>query len=343
MSSDRGPSPCDTGPLELRLEVIVPGTLAGRCVATRSTELMQRVGEQNVRSDGVVVPLETRAMEDRPTTALPAGIGSLPSAAVPDPTPLAERVAFVTGAARASAERSPWPSPTPAPTSPWPTCTLRRSKASSGTAYAGGCRGPRRRCRRRARWPPSGASTSITVDVCDATAATDAIARCTDQLGPPDVVVNNAGIVNNIAPIAGMSPDAWAHELQVNLSGMFHVVRAAAPGMAERGWGRVINALRSRFARLGQPAYAASKAGVIGFTKAVAQEFGPGGVTANAILPGLIATPLVRSMPRHQGEDVGAPGSGASVSRRTSPPFRRSSPHRPPASSAAWRSPATAE
>ena len=60
MSSDRGRSPCDTGPLELRLEVIVPGTLAGRCVATRSTELVQRVGEQNVRSDGVAVPLVTR-------------------------------------------------------------------------------------------------------------------------------------------------------------------------------------------------------------------------------------------------------------------------------------------
>ena len=60
MSSDRGRSPCDTGPIELRLEVIVPGTLAGRCVATRSTELVQRVGEQNVRSDGVVVLLETR-------------------------------------------------------------------------------------------------------------------------------------------------------------------------------------------------------------------------------------------------------------------------------------------
>jgi hypothetical protein len=60
MSSDRGRSPCATGPLELRLEVIVPGTLAGRCVATRSTELVQRVGEQNVRSDGVVVPVETR-------------------------------------------------------------------------------------------------------------------------------------------------------------------------------------------------------------------------------------------------------------------------------------------
>ena len=92
-----------------------------------------------------------------------------------------------------------------------------------------------------------------------------------------------------------------AHELQVNLSGMFHTVRAAVPGMAERGWGRVVNlaSIAALTPGLGQPAYAASKAGVIGFTKAVAQEFGPGGVTANAILPGLIATPLVRSMPDH--------------------------------------------
>jgi NAD(P)-dependent dehydrogenase (short-subunit alcohol dehydrogenase family) len=144
-------------------------------------------------------------------------------------------------------------------------------------------------------------STSIAVDVADASAVTDAVATCTIELGPPDIVVNNAGIVNNIASIAAMTPEAWAHELQVNLSGMFHTVRATAPGMAERGWGRVINLSSVAAIRpgLGQPAYTASKAGVIGFTKAVAQEFGPGGVTANAILPGLIATPLVRSMPAH--------------------------------------------
>ena len=96
-----------------------------------------------------------------------------------------------------------------------------------------------------------------------------------------------------------VAPSAWEHELQVNLSGMFHTVRAAVPAMAERGWGRVINlsSIAALNPGLGQPAYAASKAGVIGLTKAVAQEFGPRGVTANAILPGLIATPLVRSMP----------------------------------------------
>ena len=127
---------------------------------------------------------------------------------------------------------------------------------------------------------------------------------------------------------------------------MFHTVRATAPGMAERGWGRVINLASIAAIRpgLGQPAYAASKAGVIGFTKAVAQEFGPGGVTANAILPGLIATPLVRSMPGHLRDAyiVDARPSAASASRRTSATSPRSSPRPPPGSSAAWRSRATA-
>ena len=144
-------------------------------------------------------------------------------------------------------------------------------------------------------------SLSLSVDVADADAVVDAIAACTAELGGPDILVNNAGIVNNIAGIAAMEPAAWERELQVNLTGMFHTVRAAAPGMAERGWGRIINlsSIAALSPGLGQPAYAASKAGVIAFTRAVAQEFGPAGITANAILPGLIATPLVRSMPEH--------------------------------------------
>ena len=144
-----------------------------------------------------------------------------------------------------------------------------------------------------------GRAMTIAVDVADPQAVTDAAATCAAELGPIDILVNNAGIVNNIAPIATMTPDAWQHELTVNLSGMFHTVRAIAPGMAERGWGRVINlaSIGGVQPGSGQPAYTASKAGVIGFTRAVAQEFGQRGVTANSILLGLIATPLVLSMP----------------------------------------------
>jgi NAD(P)-dependent dehydrogenase (short-subunit alcohol dehydrogenase family) len=139
----------------------------------------------------------------------------------------------------------------------------------------------------------------VAVDVSNPGQVELGVAECQRELGPIDVLVNNAGIVNNIAPIAEMDPDAWAHELGVNLTGAFHCVRVVAPGMASRGFGRVINiaSIAARVPSLGQPAYSASKAGLVAFTQSVAQEFGRAGVTANAILPGLIGTPLVRSMP----------------------------------------------
>jgi NAD(P)-dependent dehydrogenase (short-subunit alcohol dehydrogenase family) len=217
-----------------------------------------------------------------------------------DTTPLAGRVALVTGAARgigraiaiALAEAGADVAvadvhPEPFAGERWYRLRARVSGPEEEVPTAGAVAATGRR------------AMSLPVDVADADGVVEAVAACTAELGAPDILVNNAGIVNNIAGIADMAPDAWQHELQVNLSGMFHTVRATVPSMVERGWGRVINlsSIAALSPGLGQPAYAASKAGVIGFTKAVAQEFGPGGVTANAILPGLIATPLVRSMP----------------------------------------------
>jgi len=140
---------------------------------------------------------------------------------------------------------------------------------------------------------------TVEVDVADAEAVVRGAAEIAAALGPIDVLVNNAGIVNNIARIADMKPEAWEHELRVNLSGAFHTVRAIVPAMAARGWGRVINiaSVAALKPSAGQPAYSASKAGVVAFTQSVAQEFGRGGVTANAVMPGLIGTPLVLSMP----------------------------------------------
>jgi 3-oxoacyl-[acyl-carrier protein] reductase len=144
-------------------------------------------------------------------------------------------------------------------------------------------------------------SVELAVDVSDLSAVRSAVENCESELGVVDVLVNNAGIVNNIALIEHMDVEAWEHEIRVNLTGAFNCVQATVPSMASRSWGRVINIASSaaRVPDLGQPAYAASKAGLVVFTQSIAQEFGSRGVTANAVLPGLIATPLVLSMPEH--------------------------------------------
>src|SRR5262245_55240871 len=136
-------------------------------------------------------------------------------------------------------------------------------------------------------------------DVADSAQVRDAVARATAELGPIDILVNNAGIVNNIAPIAQMPREAWDRELSVNLTGGFLCIQATVPAMAERGWGRVVNisSIAAEWPSPLQPAYAASKAGVIALTKTVAKEYASRGVTCNAVLPGLIGTPLALSMP----------------------------------------------
>jgi NAD(P)-dependent dehydrogenase (short-subunit alcohol dehydrogenase family) len=143
-------------------------------------------------------------------------------------------------------------------------------------------------------------SIGLEFDVSDHHQVRRAINEVSEVLGPVDVLVNNAGIVNNIAPIADMSPDAWQHELSVNLTGAFNCIQAVVPGMADRGWGRIITIASVAAERpdIHQVAYAASKAGVIALTRTVAKAYGKFGVTANAVMPGLIGTPLVLSMPR---------------------------------------------
>ncbi len=137
------------------------------------------------------------------------------------------------------------------------------------------------------------------VDVSDATAVDTAVAQVCVTLGEIACLVSGAGIVDHIAPLAKMKPEAWAREIGVNLGGPFNLVRAVAPGMADRRWGRIVN-ISSAAARGGlslQAGYAASKAGLLGLTRTVALEFGRDGVTCNAILPGLIGTEKVQAMP----------------------------------------------
>jgi NAD(P)-dependent dehydrogenase (short-subunit alcohol dehydrogenase family) len=147
-------------------------------------------------------------------------------------------------------------------------------------------------------------SIGVECDVSNPQQIQQSIDRVQAELGNVDILVNNAGVVNNLAPLANMTLEAWNRELSVNLTGAFQCIQEVVPGMAKRHWGRIIN-ISSVAALMGaaaQVAYAASKAGLLGLTKTVAREYGAQGVICNAVLPGLIATPLVLSMP----EDIRA-------------------------------------
>ncbi|MEA2346745.1 MAG: 3-oxoacyl-[acyl-carrier protein] reductase [Thermoleophilaceae bacterium] len=115
-----------------------------------------------------------------------------------------------------------------------------------------------------------------------------------------DVVVSNAAITTTIAPAHQMTPEQWQRDIDVNLTGAFRVVQACLAGMRERGHGRivVISSGAATGGLPGQVAYSASKAGLLGMMKTIAAENAGKGITANAVLPGMIATEQVRAMPQ---------------------------------------------
>jgi len=140
---------------------------------------------------------------------------------------------------------------------------------------------------------------AVSFDVASPDEVRDGVERVHSTLGVVDVLVSNAGIVDHIAPVMRMQRDRWARELEVNLGGAFHLLQAVLPGMIERGHGRIV--LISSVSALGglhrQAGYAASKAGLLGLAKTVTLEHARDGITCNAVLPGLIATEKVASMP----------------------------------------------
>lgn len=132
---------------------------------------------------------------------------------------------------------------------------------------------------------------------CDLTV--DLVADELPDLAEIDVCVSNAAIVDTIAPAHRMTPEQWARDIDVNLTGAFRAVQACLPGMRERGWGRVvvISSGAAKAGLRGQVAYSASKAGLLGMVKTLAAENAHRGITANAVLPGMVATEKVRAMP----------------------------------------------
>ena len=131
-------------------------------------------------------------------------------------------------------------------------------------------------------------------DVADPAASAAGVARITAELGPIDVLVNNAGISRD-AMLQKMTHEQWEQVIRTNLDSLFNQTRPVINGMRERGFGRIINisSINGQKGQLGLANYCSAKAGVIGFTRALALESARKGITVNAIAPGYVKTELL--------------------------------------------------
>jgi 2-hydroxycyclohexanecarboxyl-CoA dehydrogenase len=135
-----------------------------------------------------------------------------------------------------------------------------------------------------------------TADVTDRTQVDAALSAIRAQLGPVTILVNAAGM-DGFKRFSDITFDEWQRVIDVNLSGVFHCVQAVLPDMVEAGWGRIVN-ISSSSTHSGTPYmahYVAAKSAVNGLTKTLALEYGPAGITVNAVPPGFIDTPMLRS------------------------------------------------
>jgi acetoacetyl-CoA reductase len=142
-------------------------------------------------------------------------------------------------------------------------------------------------------------------DVADFNACADGVKKIEAELGPVEVLVNNAGITRD-ATMHRMSWDQWDAVIQTNLSSCFNMSRAVIEGMRVRGFGRIVNvsSINGQAGQIGLTNYAAAKAGIVGFTKALAQEGAARGVTVNAVAPGYVDTEMVRAVPANVLEQI---------------------------------------
>jgi 3-oxoacyl-[acyl-carrier protein] reductase len=175
-----------------------------------------------------------------------------------------------------------------------------------------------------------GKAMALEADVADSASADEMLARLTDQLGPVLVLVNNAGMTADNLSMR-LSDEEWSRVIDVNLTGAFRLTRSALGPMMRQRFGRVINvsSVVGLRANPGQANYAASKAGLIAFTRTVAAEVARRGVTVNAVAPGLIETQLTSDFtgadPPHHGSRSRAPSHQSALldaipARRTGSP-----------------------
>jgi 2-hydroxycyclohexanecarboxyl-CoA dehydrogenase len=143
---------------------------------------------------------------------------------------------------------------------------------------------------------PSEEDFAYTADVTDRAQVDAAVAKINEQLGPVSILVNAAGL-DGFKRFTDLTFEDWQRVIDVNLNGVFHCIQAVLPQMIEAGWGRIVN-ISSSSTHSGTPYmahYVAAKSAVNGLTKTLALEYGPAGITVNAVPPGFIDTPMLRS------------------------------------------------
>jgi NAD(P)-dependent dehydrogenase (short-subunit alcohol dehydrogenase family) len=142
---------------------------------------------------------------------------------------------------------------------------------------------------------PSDAEFAYTADVTDRAAVEAALTAIRTQLGPVTILVNAAGL-DGFKRFLDIDFDTWQRVINVNLNGVFHCIQAVLPDMIDAGWGRIVN-ISSSSTHSGTPYmthYVSAKSAVNGLTKSLALEYGPNGITVNAVPPGFIDTPMLR-------------------------------------------------
>jgi acetoacetyl-CoA reductase len=158
----------------------------------------------------------------------------------------------------------------------------------------------------------------VPCNLADFEATAAAVKTAEQQVGPIDVLVNVAGITRD-ASLRKMTPEQWHAVIQSNLDSVFNATRNVIEGMLERGFGRVISisSINGQKGQFGQTNYAASKAGIHGFTMSLAQEGARKNVTANTISPGYIESPMVNSVPEEVRKQIIAQIPRARLGRPT--------------------------
>jgi 3-oxoacyl-[acyl-carrier protein] reductase len=135
-------------------------------------------------------------------------------------------------------------------------------------------------------------SAAIRCDVTDREQVAATVDRVVEEFGSVDILINNAATLDHVGQFTDQNPELWERDLRVNLSGAFNCAQAVWPHMKERTWGRIVNmaSVAGTLGGFGQASYSSTKAGVLGLTKTLAMEGGRHGITANAIVPGIIGT-----------------------------------------------------